>query len=54
MGKRDNRRSMKLRRKTRQKKPNTRLKRRKAGRAKASAGSKPAKTAKARPAAAKE
>ena len=48
MGKRDNRRSMKMRRKTRQKKLKARIKRRKVGRTKAPAG-KPAK--KSRPAA---
>lgn len=52
MGKRDNRRSMKMRRKTRQKKLKARLKRRKAGRTKTTASAKPAK--KSRPAAAKE
>jgi hypothetical protein len=52
MGKRDNRRSMKMRRKIGQKKLKARLKRRKAGRTKVAAGAKPAKgTRKAAPAA---
>jgi hypothetical protein len=50
MGKRDNRRSMKMRRKSRQRKLKARLKRKKVGRTKAAASAKPVK-GKSRPAA---